>query len=112
MRAWLLPAAVAGGLLAGCAHAQERAQDRAQERTGPWIDRGRLAEALAVRYAERPVAAFLAADGTVLELFAAAPGEGWTIAVTLPDGRARIAAAGAAWWPAPAAPPRTIGAGR
>lgn len=56
-----------------------------------------VAEGLAAKYAERPVAMGLTGDGLMLEIFAGADAGTFTILLTRPDGLACVLAAGTAW---------------
>ena len=56
---------------------------------------------LGTRYAEAPVGMGLSRNGGVVELFAAADGETWTLVLTMPDGRSTIVATGEGWTAAP-----------
>jgi len=65
-----------------------------QGRCGP---RGELSQALEQRYSEVPVAVGLIDTKTVIEVFARADGETWTIVTSRADGMSCIIGAGKAW---------------
>jgi hypothetical protein len=74
-----------------------------------WADYGRLAQHLAARFGERPVALGAAEDaagpgGAVTVVFASAGGATWTLVHLWPDGSACVAASGANWEIVPAPP--------
>jgi hypothetical protein len=56
-----------------------------------------LAEMLNQKYAERPSALGVQANGHLVEVFAANDGTSWTIVVTRPDGWSCIVAVGENW---------------
>ena len=58
--------------------------------------RPQVLEVLADRYGEGRRAIGLAADGSVMEIFASASGT-WSLTVTLPDGRTCLVASGSAF---------------
>lgn len=60
-------------------------------------DRDALAERLAARFAERPVAGGLDAAGRLVEVFARADGTSWTMLATRPDGGSCVVATGRFW---------------
>jgi hypothetical protein len=68
------------------------------------LPRAELARHLAERFGEAAVAAGLAADGAVLEVFATPDGDSWTIAVTVPGGPSCVVAVGRQWQARPASP--------
>lgn len=70
-------------------------QARAQEAI--CLDREKLAQALAGRYSEKPVAAGLDSAGKLLEIFASGNGASWTMTVTSPDGVSCVIATGEQW---------------
>ena len=65
-----------------------------QGRCGP---RDELGQALEQRYSEVPVAVGLIDTKTVIEIFARADGETWTIVTSRADGMSCIIGAGKAW---------------
>lgn len=68
-----------------------------------WSDREKVAEHLAAKYRENQISMGIAADGTLVEVFASARGETWTIVVTLPNGLSRVVASGINWLTLPVA---------
>jgi hypothetical protein len=56
-----------------------------------------LADMLHQKFAERPSAVGLQANGHLVEVFASNDGTSWTIVVTRPDGRSCIVAVGEHW---------------
>ena len=64
-------------------------------------DRDEIVSALESRYGERPVAAGLAGERAIVEVFAAPDGATWTILLTRPDGISCAILAGEAWRPVP-----------
>jgi hypothetical protein len=92
----LIPAALSGMLaLASPAVAQPPA-------SGPTVtpachSHTELAEMLDQKFAERPNALGLQANGHLVEVFVANDGTSWTIVVTSPDGRSCIVAVGEHW---------------
>lgn len=60
-------------------------------------DRDDIVSALASRYGEQPVAAGLAGERVIVEVFAAPAGATWTILLTRPDGISCAILAGEAW---------------
>ena len=75
----------------------------AQDPIADWATRPAVVEQLAARFNEQPTQIGLTAEGAVLELFAAADGQTWTLVLTLPSGMSRVVAAGQSWmsWPVP-----------
>ncbi|TNE40153.1 MAG: hypothetical protein EP348_02670 [Alphaproteobacteria bacterium] len=61
------------------------------------FDRTALAKHLSGKFAEAPVAAGLAANGSVLEVFSSPDGTTWTIVLTQPNGATCVMASGEAW---------------
>lgn len=59
-------------------------------------DRAAIVGRLAGEYGESPVASGIAADGRLVEIFAA-PDGGWTILYTIPGGPSCLLAAGENW---------------
>lgn len=57
----------------------------------------RIADYLGRTYDEEPVAAGIAANGSVVEVFTSPEGGSWTIILTSPDGTSRVMAVGEAW---------------
>ncbi|MFO1067009.1 MAG: hypothetical protein U1E14_00610 [Geminicoccaceae bacterium] len=56
-----------------------------------------IARQLGDRYREAQVAAGLQNDGTLLQVFASADGDTWTVLSTAPDGTSCVVAAGRGW---------------
>ena len=74
---------------------------RAQESTGqPCAKRGIATTQLHELYGERRIGYGLAANGSVIELFAA-PNGSFTLFATLPDGISCLIATGQSWEPPP-----------
>ncbi len=90
----LFAATVAGAavLLAGLALGAQQAQAESVV-----VPRADMANRLADRYGEAPVAMGLANNGAMIEVFAADDGITWTIVVTMPNRMSRIFAAGWHW---------------
>jgi len=61
------------------------------------FNRGDLIKHLNGKYDEVPVAAGLAANGSVLEVFTSPDGITWTIVLTHPGGRTCVMASGESW---------------
>jgi hypothetical protein len=61
---------------------------------GPYAD---LRAMLAAQFGERPASSRRAGDGTVIELFASASADTWTMVNVQPDGRACVVAVGQDW---------------
>ena len=61
------------------------------------FERGALIKHLSGKFEEAPVAAGLAANGSVLEVFSSPDGVTWTIVLTQPDGATCVMASGEAW---------------
>lgn len=61
------------------------------------FDRSSLIEHLSGRFAETPVAAGLAANGSMVEVFSSPDGQTWTIVLTRPDGATCVVASGESW---------------
>jgi len=61
------------------------------------FDRTALIKHLSGKFEEAPVAAGLAANGSVLEVFSSPDGVTWTIVITQPDGATCVMASGEAW---------------
>ena len=57
----------------------------------------RIRAELSERYAEEPVSLGLQSNGHLLQVFASAEGNTWTIVSLAPDGMACVVAAGASW---------------
>lgn len=77
------------------------------------MPRGGLQEKLGQKYRETPIAAGLASNGQVVELFSSPGGLTWTLVVTTPTGISCLIASGQAWNSNPAnsspKPPATQG---
>jgi hypothetical protein len=67
----------------------------AQEPYG--LSRDEVVAQLGGAYKEAPVAGGIAANGNILEVFAAPDGASWTIIVTRPDGMSSVIAEGEGW---------------
>ncbi|GLQ07712.1 hypothetical protein [Sneathiella chinensis] len=61
------------------------------------FERGALVKHLGLKFSEVPVAAGLAANGSVLEVFTSEDGVTWTIVLTQPNGATCVMASGQAW---------------
>ena len=61
------------------------------------FERAALMKHLNGKFSEVPVAAGLAANGSVLEVFSSEEGNTWTIVLTQPNGATCIMASGEAW---------------
>ncbi|MEH6525908.1 MAG: hypothetical protein V7723_07520 [Sneathiella sp.] len=61
------------------------------------FNRTDLIKHLSGKFEEAPIAAGLAANGSVLELFVSPEGETWTIILTRPDGITCVKASGESW---------------
>ena len=61
------------------------------------FERAALMKHLDGKFSEAPVAAGLAANGSVLEVFSSIEGETWTIVLTQPNGATCVMASGEAW---------------
>jgi hypothetical protein len=61
------------------------------------FERAALMKHLDGKFSEAPVAAGLAANGSVLEVFSSADGNTWTIVLTQPNGATCVMASGEAW---------------
>ncbi len=61
------------------------------------IQRERLLRHLAAKYAERPIAVGLSANGSVFELLKSTSGESWTLVMTNTDGKSCLIAYGKHW---------------
>lgn len=61
------------------------------------FERATLMKHLDGKFSEAPVAAGLAANGSVLEVFSSADGNTWTIVLTQPNGATCVMASGEAW---------------
>ena len=61
------------------------------------FDRGALIKHLDGKFQEAPVAAGLAANGSVLEVFTSPDGVTWTIVLTQPNGATCVMASGESW---------------
>ncbi len=59
--------------------------------------RDQVVKILGTRYGETPVARGLTETGSMVEVFAAADGDTWTIVMTNPQGVSRVASTGVAW---------------
>lgn len=68
-----------------------------QQAVSQQAKREQVVEILGSRYGETPVARGLTDSGAMVEVFAAADGETWTIVMTNPQGVSRIASTGVAW---------------
>ena len=69
----------------------------AAAQAGACRSRDSLAKLLEERHAERPVAAGLEAGGRLIELFASADNESWTMVMTMPAGESCVIAVGEHW---------------
>ncbi len=63
----------------------------------PCTDYRRIRAELGQTYAEEPVSAGLQSNGHLLQLFASAERDSWTMVSLAPDGQACVVAAGADW---------------
>ena len=63
-----------------------------------------VSKQLEQRHAEVPVAMALADSGKLLQVFARADGDSWTMVLTQPDGTSCVAASGRYWQPVTAKP--------
>ncbi len=63
--------------------------------------RSAVAEQLAGKFAEAPVAAGLESTGAVIEVFTSGDGSTWTIVLTRPEGPSCLVASGEAWMTLP-----------
>lgn len=63
------------------------------------MPRDGLLERLGQKYREKPIAAGLANNGQVVELFSSGGGLTWTLVVTTPSGISCLIASGQAWNP-------------
>ena len=61
------------------------------------LSRDEVVARLKGSYEEAPVAGGIAANGNILEVFAAPEGRSWTIIVTRPDGTSSVLAEGEGW---------------
>ncbi len=61
------------------------------------FERGALIKHLNGKFDEAPIAAGLAANGSVLEVFTSPDGVTWTIVLTQPDGATCVMASGESW---------------
>ena len=61
------------------------------------FNRGDLVKHLDGKFDESPVAAGLAANGSILEVFVSPDGITWTIVLTKPNGRTCVMASGESW---------------
>jgi hypothetical protein len=61
------------------------------------FERGALIKHLDGKFKEAPVAAGLAANGSVLEVFTSPDGVTWTIVLTQPNGATCVMASGESW---------------
>ncbi len=61
------------------------------------FERGALIKHLDGKFSEAPVAAGLAANGSVLEVFTSPDGVTWTIVLTQPNGATCVMASGESW---------------
>ena len=66
------------------------------------FERGALIKHLKGKFNEDPVAAGLAANGSVLEVFTSPEGITWTIVLTQPNGTTCVMASGESWMGLPA----------
>lgn len=66
------------------------------------FERGALIKHLDGKFDEAPVAAGLAANGSVLEVFTSPDGITWTIVLTQPNGATCVMASGESWMGIPA----------
>ncbi len=88
-----LAAALAGALLvASAAAVSARAEPQPT-----CIKRAELLQQLAAKFSEKPVAAGIADNGMLLEVYASLKGETWTVAMTLPNGVTCLVASGQEW---------------
>ena len=69
----------------------------ASAQAGACRSRDSLAKLLEERHAEKPVAAGLEAGGRLIELFASADNESWTMVMTMPAGESCVMAVGKYW---------------
>ena len=74
---------------------QASAQSYDQELYG--LSRDEIVTQLGDHYKEVPVAGGIAADGSILEVFASPDGQSWTIIVTRPNGTSSVVAEGESW---------------
>lgn len=86
----ILPAFLAVIFAGGIAASEVDPERRCEQR-------GTILAFLKHRYAEKPVAMGLAANGGLIEVLASHDGQTFTIIVTNPDGRACMVAAGKDW---------------
>lgn len=87
-----LAAALAGALVIASVALPARAQ------TQPTcIKRADLLRQLASKFSEKPIAAGIADNGMLLEVYASLKGETWTVAMTLPNGVTCLVASGQEW---------------
>lgn len=63
-----------------------------------------VVDALAQSYSERPVAFGVQSDGTLMQIFASAGGETWTVVLTDATGQSCVVAEGVRWESLPPAP--------
>lgn len=59
--------------------------------------RSEIADYLGQTFDEEPVAAGIASNGSVIEVFTSPEGGSWTIILTSPDGSSQVMAVGEAW---------------
>jgi len=60
-------------------------------------ERATLVKRLGEKYKEYTIAAGLAANGSVLEIFSTADGKSWTVGLTNPNGLTCVMASGESW---------------
>lgn len=87
---------IAGALALGLA-AMTLMSPAASAQSATCLTHDSLAKLLDERYAERRVAAGLAAGGALIELFASAEDASWTMVVTTAAGESCVMAAGEHW---------------
>lgn len=59
--------------------------------------REQIMQELREKFGEKPIALGIAANGGVIEVFAAKEGETWTMVLTMPNGASTIVASGESW---------------
>jgi hypothetical protein len=89
--------AVLVGALAGAGPTLAQAPPGSAAVTPACHSHSELADMLDQKFAERPSAVGLQANGHLVEVFAANDGTSWTIVVTRPDGWSCIVAVGEHW---------------
>ncbi len=63
----------------------------------PCDQRDKIAEWLAVKYKEAPIAAGVSSNGRLIEVLSTYDGDTWTVIVTSPDGTSCLIASGQGW---------------